>query len=193
MKTRFLAIVLSFFALAVHSQTLTLKTFTEDAAKLGLRFVMPSGYHIKETLSNRDLQYSFAIINSDSTMEVRYSFFPLKPLLKKYALAKKAKKIMINPDSIYLGLMKANSMSMTNGIIPDVNEVPSEIANGFNADYVGTHSFEFMCEFGKGYIYGQFLCLHKKSVADVIITFMSNDIKTHADLMAIPYYALTFK
>ena len=89
--------------------------------------------------------------------------------------------------------MKANGMSMTNGAIPDIKEIPLEKARKFNADFAATYSFEFICEFGKGYKYGQFICLHKKSVADIIITFMSNNIDTFEDLIVAPFYSLTFR
>ena len=193
MKTRFLAVLLTFVAISTQSQTLVLKKLKKELKPLGLQFVMPLGYQVKQTVHNRDLHYSFAIINYDSTMEIRYSFFPLKPLVIKYKNALKAKKIVTKPDSLYVGLMKANGMSMTNGIIPKIEEISTDTAKRFNADYAGNSDFEFLCEFGKGYKYGKFICLHKKSVADVIITFMSNEKKTLADLMAISLYALTFK
>ena len=193
MKIRLLAIFLLFISQTVNSQTLNSKAFSKEATRLGMQFIMPAGYLIKKTVPNRDLHYSFAITNPDSTIDVRYSLFPLKPLLKKYKTDKKFKKVTINPDSIYFGLMKANGMSMTNGAIPDIKEIPLEKAVKFNADFAVTHSFEFICEFGKGYKYGQFICLHKKSVADIIITFMSNKIDTFEDLIVAPFYSLTFR
>lgn len=193
MKTRLLAVIFTFMAISTQSQTLELKNFKKELKPLGLQFIIPVGYQVKQTVHNKDLHYSFAIINSDSTMEIRYSLFPLKPHIINYKKALKAKKIVTNPDSLYVGLMKANGKSMTNGIIPEIEEILPDTIKSFNADYAGTSTFEFLCEFGKGYKYGQFICLHKKSVADVIITFMSNEKKTHADLTAIPLYALTFK
>jgi hypothetical protein len=193
MKIRFFALVFSFLTLTVHSQSFTVKSFNKKVSKLGLQFKMPEGFHTKEAVPNRDLQYSFAIINSDSTLEIRYSLFPLKPFLEKYKKDEKAKKVTINPDSIYIGLMKTNGLTMTKGILPEIKTVPLDKAKVFNADFAGTNCFDFMCEFGKGYKYGQFLCLHKRNKADVIITFMSNDIKIHSDLIKGPFYALTFK
>ena len=90
-------------------------------------------------------------------------------------------------------MMKANGMSMTNGAISDIKEIPLEQARKFNVDFAATHSFEFICEFGKGYKYGQFICLHKKSVPDIIITFMGNKIDTFEDLIVTPFYSLTFR
>jgi len=186
---------LTFFAINTYCQTLTLEEFQKQAAKSGLQFKMPSGYKIKEIKENRDLQYSFAIINSEGTMEVRYSLFPMQQMLEEYEKSKKDPNvIMINPNKLYVGLMTANGMNMTNGIMPNIGDFPTEaVKKEFNADYGGNSFFEFNCEFGKGYKYGQFVCLHKENVADVIITFMSNDRYTHSDLMNIPFHSLTFK
>lgn len=193
MKAKFLIVLLMFLAVTTYSQTLDLRELNKEIAPMGLQFAMPTGYQSIQTLHNRDLHYSFALLNADSTMEVRYSFFSIKPLLKRYKKELKAKRIMLNPDSLHVGLMLSNGKSMTNGIIPVIEKLSADSVKRFNADYAGTSSFEYLCEFGKGYRYGQFVCIHKDKKADVIISFLSNDKKRYADLMAIPYYALTFK
>lgn len=63
----------------------------------------------------------------------------------------------------------------------------------FNADNGGSCFLEFNSEFGKGYEYGQFIYLHKDDTADAIVTFMSNNKETHADLMMVGFHSLTFK
>lgn len=186
---------ITFFAINTYCQTLTLEEFQKQAAESGLQFKMPPGYKIKEVKKNRDLQYSFAIINSEGTMEVRYSLFPMKQMLEEYEKSKKDPNVvMINPNNVYVGLMTANGMNMTNGTMLNIGDFPPQaVKKEFNADYGGNSFFEFNCEFGKGYKYGQFVCLHKENVANVIITFMSNDRYTHSDLMDIPFHSLTFK
>jgi len=195
MKRILIITFLTFFAINSYCQTLTLEEFQKQADLSGLQFEMPTGYKITEVKENRDLQYSFAIINSEGTMEVRYSLFPMKKMLDAYEKSKKnPNEIMINPNNIYVGLMTANGMNMTSGIMPRIGDFPTQaVKEEFNADYGGNSFFEFNCEFGKGYKYGQFVCLHKENVADVVITFMSNDRNTHSDLMDIPFHALKFK
>lgn len=185
---------LIFLTINSYSQALSLEEFQKQARISGLWFEMPIGYKIKEVKENRDLQYSFAIINIEETMEVRYSLFPMKEMLKEYEESKNNPNIvMVNPNNIYTSLMVANGMNMTNGKFLDIIDFPKvAVQKEFNADYGGNTFFEFNCEFGKGYKYGQFVCLHKENTADVIITFMSNDGKTHHDLMMIPFHALTF-
>ena len=195
MKKIFLVAILTFLSINSYCQTLTLEEFQKQAALSGLQFEMPIGYKIKEVKKNRDLQYSFAIINSDGTMEVRYSLFPMKQMLANYEKSKNnPNEIMVNPNNIYVGIMSTNGLNMTGGKMVEIGDFPSKaVKKEFNADYGGNGFFEFNCEFGKGYKFGQFVCLHKENVADVIITFMSNDKSTHSELMDKSFHALKFK
>ncbi|MES2574699.1 MAG: hypothetical protein V4572_07135 [Bacteroidota bacterium] len=195
MKKIFITVFLTLLGLNSFSQNLTVEEFQKDAELAGLKFEMPIGYKITEVKKNRDLQYSFAIINEDGSMEVRYSLFPMKENLAEYEKSKDDKNvIMINPNAMYTSLMVANGMNMTNGKMPEIkNFNTNSVKKEFNADYGGVTTFDFNCEFGKGYKIGQFVCLHKENVADVIITFLSNDINKHYELFKIPFHSLTFK
>jgi hypothetical protein len=195
MKKTYLFFIFNLFHLTIFSQNITVEEFQKQIAESGLQFEMPVGYKTKEVKKNRDLQYSFAIINTEGTMEVRYSIFPMKQMLIEYEKSKNDPNVtMINPNKLYIGIMQSNGLNMTNGKMVDIGDFPPfAVKKEFNADYGGNAFFEFNCEFGKGYKYGQFVCLHKENLADVIITFMSNDRYTHSDLMEIPFHALTFK
>lgn len=174
---------------------LTLPAFERFCDDNGLQFTMPEDHKIMEVKENGDLGYSFAVINNDATMEIRYSIWPLKTALEEYEESlKDSNTLMIHPNKIYKGIIQANVLNMTGGQMYDIGAFPSEaVKNEFNAEAGGSCFFPFHCEFGKGYTYGQFVYLHKDDVADVIITFMSNDKETHGDLMMIGFHALTFK
>ena len=101
---------------------------------------------------------------------------------------------MANPNKIYKGRIQANVLNMTGGQNQNIGPFPPQaVKKEFNANAGGSSFFEFNCEFGEGYKYGQMVYLHKDNVADVIITYMSNDKTTHTDLMMKPFHALTFK
>ena len=195
MRKIFIVAFLTFCTINSFCQTLTLEEFKKEAELSGLHFEMPIGYTIKAVKENGDLQYSFAIINSERTMEVRYSLFPMKEMLAEYEKSKKTPNaVMINPNKLHNAIMSANGLNMTSGKDVNIGDFPPQaVKEEFNADYGGSSFFEFNCEFGKGYKYGQCVCLHKENVADVLITFMSNDKGTHSDLMEIPFHSLTFK
>ena len=101
---------------------------------------------------------------------------------------------MIPPNNIYVGRIQANVLNMTGGQMYEIGPFPSEaVKKEFNADAGGSCFFDFNCEFGIGYKYGHFMYLHKDDIADVIVTFMSNDKETHPDLMMAGFHSLVFK
>ena len=145
MKKTYLFFIFNLFHLTIFSQNITVEEFQKQIAESGLQFEMPVGYTIKEVKKNRDLQYSFAIINTEGTMEVRYSVFPMKETLIEYEKSKNDPNvIMINPNKLYIGIMQSNGLNMTNGKMVDIGDFPpSAVKKEFNADYGGNAFFEF--------------------------------------------------
>lgn len=183
------------FGISYGQNQLTITEFENLCDSSGLKFNMPAGYKIIDIKENRDLGYSFAVINADSTMEIRYTIWSLKSALEQYEKSlKDSNSMMIPPNNIYKGRIQANVLNMTGGQMYDIGAFPPQaVKKEFNADNGGSCFFEFNCEFGKGYKYGQFMYLHKDNVADVIVTFMSNNKETHSDLMMIGFHSLIFK
>lgn len=195
MKQLFTLLLLTSFSISYGQNQLTVSDFEAFCDSAGLKFNMPEGYKTIAVKENRDLSYSFAIINNNSTMEIRYSIWPLKASIKSYEESlKDSNSIMVHPNKHYNGRIQANVLNMTGGQMYDIGSFPPQaVKKEFNADDGGSCFFEFNCEFGKGYKYGQFVYLHKDDVADVIITFMSNNKETHSNLMKIGFHSLTFK
>lgn len=201
MKTKIIAlliltVIISAFKTSLGPEKVVkVEEFQKYIDTIGLKYTMPTGY--KETFikENGDLWYSFAIKDDNADFEVRYTVWPLKPSFEQYEKCKLDKNChMINPNNIYQGRIQTNILNMTKGKDSDIGPFPSlAVKKEFNADAGGSSFFEFNCEFGKGYKYGQMVYLHKDNVADVIITYMSNDKEKHSDLMMKSFHALTFK
>ena len=153
------------------------------------------GYEVADVKENGDLWYGFAIKNKSADFEVRYTVWPLKDAMTEYERCKADTNcFMVNPNNFYSGRIQANVLNMTGGQDWDIGAFPTKaVMSEFNADAGGSSFFEFHCSFGEGYKYGQMVYLHKDNVADVIITYMSNDKSTHSELMDAPFHALTFK
>lgn len=196
MKKVFLTLIVLISCSSLFGQEqLSLAEFKNLCDSNELSFEMPKGYQITPVKSNPDLGYSFAIKNADSTMEIRYTIWSLKPMLAEYeASLKDSNAIMVPPNNIYKGRIQANMLNMTGGQFTNIGAFPTDaVKREFNADAGGSCFFPFNCKFGEGYKFGQFMYLHKDNVADVIVTFMSNDADKHPDLMLEGFHALKFK
>lgn len=194
-----LVVLLSFLMLgtipAFAQKQLTINEFKTLCEESGLTFQMPEGYKVVDVKENPDLSYSFAVMNGDGSMEIRYTIWPLKQFLEEYEASLKDKNsMMVPPNNIYKGRIQANVLNMTGGQMYNIGAFPPQaVKREFNADAGGSCFLEFNCEFGKGYKYGQFMYLHKDDIADVIVTFMSNNKETHSDLMMVGFHSLKFK
>jgi hypothetical protein len=62
--------------------------FHAQLTDLGLKFILPEGYEEIPVKKNRDLHYSYAIFNHELGVEMRYSIFPLAPMIQLYEQSK---------------------------------------------------------------------------------------------------------
>ena len=178
-----------------YSYSQKVKEFQDYVDTIGLSFVMPNGFEITSVIDNGDLWYSFAIKHTSEPFEVRYSDWSLKPKLIDYEeCLNDPQCMMVHPNKLFKGIVEANVLNVTGGQMWVIGPFSTDaVKNEFNADAGGSSFFEFNSEFGKGYKYGQLVYLHKDDIADVIITFMSNDKSKHSDLMYPAFLSLTFK
>lgn len=201
MKTKIIGVLVAAIISAAFIHTddnakiVKAKEFKRFVDTIGLKFEMPSGYKETFVIENSDLWYGFAIKDKKADFEVRYTVWSLKPTIDEFRKCKLEKNcVMVDPNVIYRGRIEANVLNMTGGQAWDIGPFPAQAVRAeFNADTGGSSFFEFNCGFGKGYKYGQMVYLHKDNVADVIITYMSNDKSTHSQLMEKSFHSLTFK
>jgi len=182
-------------SIVCQNRIVSVDEFKSSMDSIGLVYELPTGFKSALVRGNGDLYYQFAIINEDSTMEVRYTIFPIKQNLLEYEkLLKDLGTVMIHPNKMYTGIIQANMLNMTGWKDYQIGAFPKDAVNEeFNADVGGSCFFQFDCEFGKGYKYGHFVYLHKNNIADVIITYMDNDKAKHNELMNGPFHSLKFK
>jgi len=178
-----------------QNHVVSAKEFINMIDSIGLKFEMPGNYQESAVIENDDLFYSFAMKHKNSDFEVRYSIFPMKQKLAEYELCKVTPGCaMVHPNNLFQAIAQANVLNMTAGKGASIGPFPKDAVKAeFNADAGGSAFFEFNCDFGKGYKYGQMVVLQKDGVAEVIITFMSNDKSKHSELMFEAFHSLTFK
>jgi hypothetical protein len=201
MKTKIIGLfVLTIIASAfttseMKGKIIKVSEFQKYVDTIGLKFIMPPDYKETYVKENKDLWYGFAIKDKNSDFEVRYSVWSLQPTVEQFNKCKlDTNCLMVSPNVIYKGRIQSNVLNMTGGQDIDIGAFPPQaVKKEFNADNGGSSFFQFNCGFGKGYKFGQMVYLHKDNVADVIITFMSNDKSTLSYLIEKSFYALTFK
>jgi hypothetical protein len=182
-----LTIITTAFTFRAGDKIVTVSEFGMIADSAGLLFEMPAGYKECIIKSNFDLPYQFAIKNKEEDFEVRYSVWPMKSLLENANTNQ-------DPNSMHKILFVTTVMNMTGGVGAKINPFPpNALKETFNADDGSVSFFEFNSEFGKGYKYGQMVCLHKNNTTNVIITFLSNDKKKHSELVLKAFHSLKFK
>jgi len=188
-------VITSFTSLNDKGKIVKVKEFQQFIDTIGLKFTMPLDYKETYVKENGDLWYCFAIKDKKADYEVRYTVWSLKPRIDEYEKCKHDTNcISVMPNVLYKGIIQANVLNMTGGQNWDIGPFPTQaVKEEFNADAGGSSFFEFNCEFGKGYKYGQMVYLHKDNVADIIITYMGNDKTIFSELMNAPFHALTFK
>ena len=98
----------------IAQEQFTIDQFKDYCESSGLNFQMPDGYKVIDVKENSDLGYSFAVINSEATMEIRYTIWPLNSALKEYEASLKDKsRTMVHPNNFYKGTIQANVLNMT--------------------------------------------------------------------------------
>lgn len=188
-------ITASFTSYGDKGEIVTANQFQKFLDPIGLQFEMPADFKESIVKENKNLWYSFAIKHMKEDFEVRYTVWTLKPTLEEYRRCKLDTSCnMVNPNVIYKGRIQSNVLNMTGGQDWEIGAFPAQaVKKEFNADTGGSSFFEFNCEFGTGYKYGQMVYLHKDNVADVIITYMSNNKEKHSEVMLQAFHSLIFK
>ena len=101
-------------SIVCQNRIVSVDEFKSSMDSIGLVYELPTGFKSALVHGNGDLYYQFAIINEDSTMEVRYTIFPIKQNLLEYEkLLKDLGTVMIHPNKMYTGIIQANMLNMT--------------------------------------------------------------------------------
>jgi hypothetical protein len=171
------------------------EAFQNEVDAVGLVFTMPAGYHAVPVNPNTELWYAFAIKHNTEDFEIRYSYWPLKEEMEKYRKCKlDTGCTMSDPNRTYRLRLEEQLLKLTKGEPQMMSKFPSEaVIKEFNGDEGGFTFFKINNAFGRGYSIAQTVVLHKDDVADLVITYLSNNRAKHDELMGAPFNALIFK
>jgi hypothetical protein len=190
-----LAICLGLFKPALAQQGQDFKTILKEN---GLEFNQPVGFVKTGVIKNPDLYYDYAMKLKKDSFEVRYSVFPLHPLLADYEESlKDPDRTALDPNKYYRSMFMANILNVAQvGLedMPSTGDFPSEaVKEEFGADYGATSFFVPNSEFGTNYRLCLMVVIHKKDLADVYICFLGNNEESFEENMMRAFHALKFK
>ena len=148
--------------------------------------------------ANDDMDYYYAIKLKNDSFEVRYTIMSMKPLFERYIeMSKDSNAKCLHPNDYYKSMFTVNIMNISHlGLdeIPDISSATAEDAKSyFGADEVMTSTFSANSDFSKGYTNIYFIVIHKKDIADVYISFLSNDADKLAANVNKAIYSMKFK
>ena len=163
-----------------------------------LVFVKPEKFIETKVFENEDLYYNYALKYELDSFEVRYTVFPLHSLLEDYKKSfDNPSTTTLDPNKYHTSMFMANILNVSKsgmGNMPGIADFPKEaVKKEFGADYGGTSFFMANSEFGKDYKYCMMMVLHKKDIADVYVSFLSNSKERFEEYMLIAFHSIKFK
>jgi hypothetical protein len=163
-----------------------------------LVFEKPEKFTETETFENEDMYYDYALKYDLDSFEVRYTIFPLHTLLEDYQKSlEDPNTSTLHPNKYHTSLFMANILNVSqSGMenMPGIIDFPEEaVKKEFGADYGGTSFFSANSEFGKDYKYCLMMVILKKDVADVYISFLSNNKEKFEEYMLLAFHAIKFE
>ena len=174
------------------------KEFNKLLKDNGLEFELPLDFIETAVYENGDLYYNHAIKFKQDSFEVRYTIFPLYPLLEDYKKSLNDPNTMeLDPNKYHGSMFMANILNVSQTgpeNMPAVTDFPIEaVKNEFGADYGGFYFFIANSEFGKNYKYCLMMVIHKRNIADVYVSFLGNDKEKFNEYMLKAFHAIRFK
>ena len=172
--------------------------FDELLSENQLEFKKPESFSETEVIENGDLFYDYALKYDLDSFEVRYSILPLHSLLEDYKKSlDDPKTTTLDPNKYHTSMFMANILNVSqSGMenMPSISDFPKEaVKKEFGADYGGTSFFKANSEFGQDYRYCLMMVIHKKDIADVYISFLSNNKERFEEYMLMAFHSIKFK
>ena len=176
----------------------TNKNFQKLLSEHDLVFNMPTDFEETPVKENGDLRYDYAIKYKKDTLEVRYSVFSIKPLLKQYKESlNNPNESLMDPNKYHNSMFMANILNVSQAgmqNMPETSSFPADaVKKEFGADYGATTFFKANSEFSEGYDFCLMLVIHKKDVADVYISFLGKNPEKLVKQMSLAFSSLKFK
>jgi hypothetical protein len=209
MKKLTLLFLIVFTAAVANAQS-TLDSTTQNFLNLldetGMIFHKPNGTTQIPVVKNMQMRYDFAVKYPDKPLEIRYAIGSLKDRVAEYTAWKnnpKPGETRVDPNTLAKSMAYVISLNVGGGSMdPSIsfNPFPPDAVKAeFGADWGGTSIIPIKnTSFGTDYKWCLMLVLHKNSVADSYVFYLT-DTREHLNTLLkdnaamASFYALKFK
>ncbi|NNU33301.1 hypothetical protein HK413_02360 [Mucilaginibacter sp. S1162] len=184
----------------------TLQKFSALLDETGMVFKKPEGTIQIPIVKNMQMHYEYAVKYADKPLEIRYAIASLKDRVDEYNEWKKNPKpgeIRTDPNTLAKSMAYVVALNVGGGAMDKsigFNAFPpQDVKAEFGADWGGTSIIPVKnTSFGTDYKWCLMLVLHKNSVADSYVFYLT-DTREHLngllkdDAAMVAFYALKFK
>jgi len=158
-------------------------SFLSLVQQADLKFMPPANCIETNVISNYELNYQYAIIDTVTNIEIRYIIHPLQALQKRYNGPHSDTGMdAIDPNFLHTNLLVAYTFKIQgkevnlNAGMPDIHELPhATIEYEYNGDWGAKVSVQPCDDFGQKYKYCTIFAMHKENTADVYIFYLYNN------------------
>ncbi len=175
--------------------------FLSVVDQAAIKFSRPANTTETKVVTNDELNYQYALVDTVSKIEIRYLVYPLQDLIKKYSGSHAdTGQPLIDPNMIHTNLLLIYSYRIQDKelniqqTMPEVHEIPhGTVDQEFNADWAAEVTVQPCDEFGQKYKYCTMFAMHKENTADAFIMYLYNNKDTYTELVKPDYHSLVFK
>ena len=172
------------------------KSFTNLLDRANLTFQKPVGFNETKIIENQQLNYDYAIKDSERNFEIRYVIRPLDSTLINYEEFVRNNKtsFITHPNKMYSMLFQEMILNLSGGKYSEITEFDKQSVNQeFNADWGAVTFIEVGKEFGQKYEFGMILAIHKDNFGDAYCILLSENEVGFKELMADGFHSVKFK
>jgi hypothetical protein len=192
---------LKFAALALFAFIFSYSGFGQSRAEFealvkesGMTLNIPESFVESPIVANKNMDYEYAVKYPDKDFILRFSIRPIQSKVYPNDSVKKAVERNIKVrNTTYEANMKSVLYAISGGYDYEFKAFDKTAAKDeFNADWGAITLVELRSEFGKGYRFCMVVALHKDSVADAYLFFLSNKQDSFPTGMRPLFHSLRF-
>jgi hypothetical protein len=169
---------------------------------VGIKFTRPANSKEVPVIKNDELNYQYALKDTVTHIEIRYSIFPLQQLVNEYnGPHPDTGMSRVDPNFLHTNYLLAvafkvqgKEMSLDATGMPELHELPHATVDlEFNADWGAEVNVQPCDEFAQKYKYCTIFEMHKDNIADVFIMYLYDNKDTFEEAVKPDFHSMAYK